>query len=403
MPGRLLVGEFPGSRSRAGHDGPAQAGARGRHQQFIDLTDRDEPPAYEALLPLRRRRAAASQYMREPIPDHGVPGSHDTMERIVGELDDALEAGQVVYLHCRAGIGRSAMVAGCWLVEAGHERAAALEALQRCWKQTRKSQHWVWCPRPKSSRLRPRVGSAPGHDSAVAAAAAPCNAILRRFDARSRGALFGLARRRHAGLRIARPATRATRLDAAHRARALRRGQPARRAALRREGPDGAFPALAARRLLAAAEGRRGSPRDDVTRALATYRWRGSPWRAHTIRRDRAAAEPVARDAGRALCRDDPAAAVALAGECSRTTHQSPVVLDACRYLAAMFVGALQRRTASPSRPSLRAERRAVDSSRPLKREVAAMAATAVPLADSSAAIRNGVDVCGRSPMRAAC
>jgi ADP-ribosylglycohydrolase len=37
----------------------------------------------------------------------------------------------------------------------------------------------------------------------------------------------------------------------------------------------------------------------------------------------------------------DPAAAVALAGECSRTTHQSPVVLDACRYFAALLLGAI--------------------------------------------------------------
>ncbi len=38
----------------------------------------------------------------------------------------------------------------------------------------------------------------------------------------------------------------------------------------------------------------------------------------------------------------DPEAAVQLAGECARTTHQSPLVLDCCRYYGAMLVGALR-------------------------------------------------------------
>jgi ADP-ribosylglycohydrolase len=38
----------------------------------------------------------------------------------------------------------------------------------------------------------------------------------------------------------------------------------------------------------------------------------------------------------------DPAAAIALAAECSRTTHQSPLVLDACRVYAALLLCALR-------------------------------------------------------------
>jgi ADP-ribosylglycohydrolase len=43
-----------------------------------------------------------------------------------------------------------------------------------------------------------------------------------------------------------------------------------------------------------------------------------------------------------AFAADDPPAAVSLAVECSRTTHQSPVVLDACRCYAGLLVGALR-------------------------------------------------------------
>jgi ADP-ribosyl-[dinitrogen reductase] hydrolase len=41
---------------------------------------------------------------------------------------------------------------------------------------------------------------------------------------------------------------------------------------------------------------------------------------------------------------DDIAGGIALGAECSRTTHQSPLILDACRLYAAILAGALQGR-----------------------------------------------------------
>jgi ADP-ribosylglycohydrolase len=43
-----------------------------------------------------------------------------------------------------------------------------------------------------------------------------------------------------------------------------------------------------------------------------------------------------------AFALSEPAQAVTLAAECSRTTHQSPVILDACRGYGAQLVGALR-------------------------------------------------------------
>jgi hypothetical protein len=113
VPGRLLAGAHPGSRSRA------QAMDRLRRflecgvTCFIDLTEPDETPAYETLLPFATPDGRRIEYLREPIPDHGVPASRETMARILAMLDAALESGHLVYLHCRAGIGRSAMAAAC--------------------------------------------------------------------------------------------------------------------------------------------------------------------------------------------------------------------------------------------------------------------------------------------------
>ena len=119
---------------------------------------------------------------------------------------------------------------------------------------------------------------------------------------------------------------------------------------------------------------------DDVNRALATYRWRGIATAGSHDPRDRSGSSLSRAIAAALYGLGDPAAAVMLAAECSRTTHQGPVVLDVCRYYAAMIVGAL--RGAGVSVASNRYEPVAeLWTRRPLKREVEEVAAT-VPLVE---------------------
>ena len=136
VPGRLLVGEHPGSRSRAQSMERLRRFLEAGITCFVDLTEPDEFPAYEMLLPFETPSGRRVEYLREPIPDHGVPADRETMGRILAMLDGALETGHRVYLHCRAGVGRSAMAAGCWLAErnpGGGE--AALAELGDYWQQ----------------------------------------------------------------------------------------------------------------------------------------------------------------------------------------------------------------------------------------------------------------------------
>ena len=385
-PGRLLVGEFPGSRSRADTmDRLKQVLAAGI-TQFVDLTDATELPSYEALLPFATPSGRRVQYMRESIPDHGVPVSAVTMERIVATLRNALDAGEVVYLHCRAGIGRSAMVAACYFVERGMSAEAALEALQKCWKQSAKSQHWVCVPETEDQYEYIREWA---RRTGTQMAPPP---LRRQSDhapivARIRGALFGLAVGDTMG---ALHAGGGRRLDAAHGARTLRGREPARAAAVRSARTRWSGSCSGSADISRAGEKTAMPVSDDISRALATYRWRGIATAGSHDPRDRSGSS-LSRALPAALyaC-DDPAAAVALAAECSRTTHQGPVVLDVCRYLAAMFVGALQGAGVAVALERYEPSD-GLWTHRPLKHEVEE-AATAVPLADSVATSR-GVDV----------
>jgi ADP-ribosyl-[dinitrogen reductase] hydrolase len=68
-----------------------------------------------------------------PIPDGGVPG--EAFERRWAEsgpeLHGRLAAGERVLIHCRAGLGRTGMVASRLLVEAGLTPLQALNAVRR--------------------------------------------------------------------------------------------------------------------------------------------------------------------------------------------------------------------------------------------------------------------------------
>ena len=117
VPGRLLAGEYPLERLE-------QLLAAGVNT-FIDLTQPRENESYRQLLPQE------VQYLNKPIPDHDVPKKHAHMHDIQAALADALAADRCVYVHCRAGIGRTGTVIGCHLVEQGLTGEAAFAELNR--------------------------------------------------------------------------------------------------------------------------------------------------------------------------------------------------------------------------------------------------------------------------------
>jgi hypothetical protein len=146
-PGRLLGGAHPASRSMADTLSRIEALLDLGMTAFVDLTEPGETAPYEALLGAGATQPRRElQYTRMPMPDHGVPSTPQTMKDILAHLDRALAGGHAVYLHCRAGIGRTGLVAGCHLVDKGMAPEQAQEHLQQLWQQAGRTSVWPHTP-----------------------------------------------------------------------------------------------------------------------------------------------------------------------------------------------------------------------------------------------------------------
>lgn len=89
-----------------------------RHEvDDLDLTD-------EEALCVR----SGIRFMSLPIADRGLPADPDAYERFIDKL---VEDEAPIAIHCRAGIGRSAIVAATLLVRRGMGPAQALELIAK--------------------------------------------------------------------------------------------------------------------------------------------------------------------------------------------------------------------------------------------------------------------------------
>jgi hypothetical protein len=137
---QVLAGEYPG--------GADQEEARTRLARlqgagidsFIDLTEEGELPPYHHLL------AKPSEYTRYAIVDSGVPNNVSQTQQILSAIRAALARGRRVYVHCRAGIGRTGLIVGCFLAEEESNGKSALKILNSLWRQNERSASWPRVP-----------------------------------------------------------------------------------------------------------------------------------------------------------------------------------------------------------------------------------------------------------------
>ena len=158
VPGELLAGEYPAGRAadRATAGAPHRAAAGAG----IELLHRPDRAGRDAALPAAAA-ADACRYLRhaDPRPARAAPRRADAATSRT-TIAAALAAGRRVYLHCRAGIGRTGTVVGCYLVEQGYDGERALRELNRAVaSRARGPPPGRRCRRPSSRRSTSAIGA----------------------------------------------------------------------------------------------------------------------------------------------------------------------------------------------------------------------------------------------------
>lgn len=138
--GSLLAGEHPSDETPQESARRLQSLLDAGIDSFLDLTYPGERADYHTMMP------ADVRVVRASIRDTSIPVDIAEMRSIQAHLHSEIAAGKRVYVHCRAGIGRTGTVIGCYLVETGMDGPAALTALNRLWRQSARSATWPEVP-----------------------------------------------------------------------------------------------------------------------------------------------------------------------------------------------------------------------------------------------------------------
>jgi protein-tyrosine phosphatase len=127
VPGQVWLGSMPG-RFESWNAFRVEAGNRGL-RTVVCLAPRAEvaelAPEYHAALAHGR---LPFRWLNVPMRNFGLPEDPAAFRRDIAAIAQDLRAGDVVMLHCAAGLGRTGTAAACLLKALGLE---AGEALQR--------------------------------------------------------------------------------------------------------------------------------------------------------------------------------------------------------------------------------------------------------------------------------
>ena len=107
-----------------------QAWSHARIDRVVSLLERDE----EAQLELGSEAEAAAscgvEFTSFPIPDRGIPPSQESAADLIRSIMETLARGGTVAVHCRQGVGRSALIAAAALVGEGREATEAIDVIR---------------------------------------------------------------------------------------------------------------------------------------------------------------------------------------------------------------------------------------------------------------------------------
>ena len=107
--------------------GLAEAGIK----QILSLLETHEEYVLGLEQEAELSSAADIDFVSFPIPDRGVPSNVQALAELSQQIHLDVTGGKNTAIHCRAGIGRSSLVAAAVLLHAGISADAAFSQIQK--------------------------------------------------------------------------------------------------------------------------------------------------------------------------------------------------------------------------------------------------------------------------------
>ena len=158
--GLFLAGCFPGDYDDVGTEEKMRCLLEAGVRRFVSLQQPGEmswsgpfTPYAPVAQKLAQKMNIEMTCLNFPIVDMGVP-TKALMREILDAINDSMQKGNCVYVHCWGGHGRTGAVVGCWLRQHGFSGQEALERIQ---KLRRHDPHLVQWESPQTPAQRKMI------------------------------------------------------------------------------------------------------------------------------------------------------------------------------------------------------------------------------------------------------
>ncbi len=122
-PGRLAI--LPRPRGGDWLEDEARAWRSAGVDVVVSLLEEEEATELDIVSEAEACRATGIEFITHPLADRGIPPAPRAFADLIRGLEAKLAAGKGVGVHCRQGVGRSALLAACLLMAAGVEADSA--------------------------------------------------------------------------------------------------------------------------------------------------------------------------------------------------------------------------------------------------------------------------------------
>ena len=130
-PWRGRLGIIPRPRGAEWLDDETRAWREAGIDLVVSLLEPDEERELSLTGESVSATAQGIAFRAFPVPDLGVPHSRDAVAELADHIVGALHSGKSAAVHCRQGIGRSAVMVAAALIAAGVDAETAINSIRQ--------------------------------------------------------------------------------------------------------------------------------------------------------------------------------------------------------------------------------------------------------------------------------